>query len=94
MPKRKAHISDQKKTPLLSNMLKGLDINRFLDVCKYGDTNFFKKVVEGMKKGQTNLPLVENFEKNPVLIQRSKMTRDSRSAFPYFNVIHNMFGAR
>jgi len=32
-------------------MPKDLDINRFLDMCKYHNTEILKEVTEGMKEG-------------------------------------------
>ena len=39
------------ETQLLLNIIKDLDINRFLDMCTHRNVDLFKKLVEGMKEG-------------------------------------------
>ena len=49
MPKRK---EGKEKHTYFENIMKDLDINRFLDMRTHGNADLFTKPVEGMKEGR------------------------------------------
>ena len=48
--KKSPHFCSEGETHLLLNIMKDLDINRFLNLHKNRNTNLFKKLVEGIKE--------------------------------------------
>lgn len=67
---------------------------------KYHNANLFKKVVDGLKKGEAVMPETRKFttagkrkkKKNHISTQRNKMAQAAPATLPYINFINDEVG--
>ena len=74
--KKSPHFWSEGEAHLLSNMIKDLDINRYLDMCTFSNANIFTKMDIQMKECGCchmfeQICYQEKTLKNPILMQRS-----------------------
>lgn len=72
----------------LLNIMKDLGTNMFFDICKYYNTNLFKRVVEGMTE-EGCVCIVELVRHHK---EANGTSGSSRPTIPYFHMINVMLG--
>lgn len=89
LPSKKVHISGQKETHTLFNIMK----DRFLDICKYHNSDLLVKVVEEMREAvfaQSDKSVTGGKLKKSDDAQRQNGTSDRCFSFLCFDVINIM----